>query len=53
MITAMSAAWPQTFRIEADTEHLHNTDWADDVTAWRRKARPAPCELLGLDAPSV
>jgi hypothetical protein len=23
MITAMSAAWPQTFRIEADTEHLH------------------------------
>jgi len=35
MIVAISAAWPQNLRIEADTKHLHITP-VGDVTIRRR-----------------
>jgi hypothetical protein len=35
MIVAISAAWPQNLRIEADTKHLHKAP-VGDVTIRRR-----------------
>jgi hypothetical protein len=41
IIAAISAAWPQNLRIEADTEHLHIAS-VGDATTGRRTLGRAP-----------